>query len=109
MKPETKANLERLIMRIDAMLAGMYAGLGDEPDWRDYEASKAWRLRKSGAIAAMRQTLLDEEGARFGERPPHDHAMTLGGVSSSCTAGWEGLFRNWKNAARRRIEKDAAS
>ncbi len=114
MKPATRENLERLILRIDAMLAGMHAGIGKQPDYFNSEATPgsdrreaywAWDKQRKAALDHISLTLEAEESARFSKISDSDQVV-IAGVRSSCTSGLEGLFRNWQNAARRRIEKE---
>lgn len=111
MKPETKANLNRLIHRIDELLQAIDAEIGPRPSWggSDFQERVAYWKREEAAHTKMRAQLSREEGARFYHNPPDGHAMKLAGVRSSCTSGWHGLFRNWQNAAVRRITKETAA
>lgn len=114
MREETRQKLERLIRIVEGELARVDEACGERPKYDSFKPLEpyskkydAWLKKRELALEESKLRLADE-GARFRERPPDDHHMTLAGVSSSCTSGWDGLFRNWQNAARRRIAKEAA-
>lgn len=60
--------------------------------------------KEGGRIA---EELRINHGARIHlDREPQ--IMTLGGVRSSATGGWQALLRNWRTAARRRLRDQEA-
>lgn len=113
MEPATRENLERLVDRVDELLAAMDAKLGEPPSFASsdysFEVMSNWWDRERKALDELRDTLRRDEGARYRDNPPNGHHVTLAGISSSSTSGWRGAFGNWKTAARRRIEKAAAA
>ena len=69
-------------------------------DWRDFE--RAHKARKA-ELAEIADTLREEFGARI-RFDAITCRMSMLGISTTCTAGGEGLFRNWISAARRVAE-----
>lgn len=110
MKPETRTNLHRLINLVDALLTGLDEKLGAQPAWDNssYEARLEYWRAEHAALDTLRDRLAETEGARFYHQPPDGHAIRMGGIRSSSTSGWRGALTNWQNAARRRIQKEAA-
>jgi hypothetical protein len=105
MRQDTRENLERLIARIENLLAALEADVGPQPDYflSDRETYWSWSKKHRAGLDAIRARLEAEEKARFSATPGSSEALTMAGVRSSCTSGMEGLLRNWRNAARRRI------
>lgn len=91
------ANLERLIAKID----GIIAGLPERDRTYDHAQWRAWRA----AVDEGFERLLREEGGRTRPYTGDTVHLRLVGVSTSCTSGRYGAMRNWQAAARRRIEK----
>lgn len=77
-----------------------------EFDHKDYDG---WRQRSDAADARMLAFFTDEHGARFTERPPHDHRVQMAGIRSTSTGGWTGALQNWKRAAEAKIAAEAGA
>ncbi|WP_206523446.1 hypothetical protein, partial [Mesorhizobium sp. M5C.F.Ca.IN.020.29.1.1] len=59
------------------------------------------------AAAAILATLQNEHGATW-NAGGDGYTLKLAGIQSSCTGGAGGLLRNWRNAAQRRLDTEAA-
>ncbi|MBB3386013.1 MULTISPECIES: hypothetical protein [unclassified Rhizobium] len=94
-RPLDIAELKRLIDVVEMQLCMVPdVKVGDRDGWE----------RRNAALRKMADYLTECEGARIA-LPFDAKGMKLGGVSTSCTAGLGGLFRNWLVAARRAIAK----
>lgn len=89
--------LERLIGRIDALIAA----LPERGVEYDYDRWNAWRTAEEAAF----DTLLADEGGKSRQQGGDAIYLRMAGVSSSSTSGRAQLMRNWQWAARRRIAK----
>lgn len=109
MTPAREMMLRQLIKMVGDETAAIEQRLGERPGWgmENYEERQQYDRRKDEELRALRERLQEKEGARFNNQG-YACSMKLGGVGSSCTGGWNGLFRNWRNAAARRIEKEGA-
>lgn len=96
----TPAELERLISLVEDEIARIDVESGSFSH-ADY---LAWR-KKSDAAEGEARNRLEQIGAKFTCRPPHDHAVKLAGIRSSSTSGYVGALRNWQRAAKTRIGK----
>ncbi len=86
------ARLEQMLDRIPPAKTGS--------DWREFD--KAMRARNA-LLIEIADDLRQEYGARI-RLDALTSRMSMLGVSTTCTAGGEGLFRNWISAARRVAE-----
>lgn len=91
------AELERLIGRIDALIAT----LPERGVEYDYDRWNAWRAAEEAAF----DTFLADEGGKSRQRGGDAIYLRMAGVSSSSTWGRAQVMRNWQWAARRRIAK----
>ena len=66
-------------------------------DWHKAQREAHGRLRKE----------LSKHGAKFADRAGSHFMMSLGGIRSTSTCGWSGVFNNWMVAARKRLGKAA--
>lgn len=98
MRPETRDNLERLIVVVETALDR----LRPAPDAIDYEGWRRWDAGISHLIAELER----DEGAVYRTGDPQH--LRMAGVATSCTISREGVLRNWCAAARRRIQQAAA-
>lgn len=94
------STLQRLVAIVDQKLDEHSAEEGVMNGMRDYAA---WRERRAAATAKLVEFLTANEGARFREKPPHDHSVTMAGIRASSTMGLVGALKNWTTAARKRI------
>jgi len=94
-KPLDVDELKRLIEVVEMQLCMVPdIKVGDRDGWE----------RRNAGLRKMADYLIEREGARI--RLPFDaKGMKLGAISTSCTAGLGGVFRNWLVAARRAIDK----
>lgn len=91
------ANLERLIGRIDAMIAALPV----RGDHYDYDQ---WQRYRDAAQDTFQRLLAEENG----RTRPNDVSvihLKLAGIATSSTSGPTHAMRNWQTAARRRIAK----
>lgn len=89
--------LERLIGRIDALIAA----LPERGAEYDHDQWKNWRAAEEAAF----EVLLADEGGKSRREDGQTIYLRLAGVSSSSTSGRAQAMRNWQWAARRRIKK----
>jgi hypothetical protein len=101
-------NLQRLVDLINAKLAKLQADLGEQPDWRSYDARNAYDKRERLRMQELLKELQREEGASFDLTTGGLHALRLAGIRSSSTINWHGCLGNWKAAAAKRIAKEVA-
>lgn len=100
-------NLRRLVDLISQLEREAGERLGKQPDWAsDRDGYFAYEKRRREEIEKIKTHLTEREGARFGRKPGYDVSVTLAGIRSSCTGGDWGLLRNWKQAARMRIQRE---
>lgn len=98
-----RLDLDHVRRMIDLVDAGM-AVLSTMPTLADlYENCRA----QDKAARAILDTLQNEHGATF-SACGDGYRLQLAGIQSSCTGGPGGLLRNWRNAAKGRLIKEAA-
>ncbi len=97
--PATRIELEDAAQTLEARLERL-TPIKVGQDWRDFD--KAHKARKA-ELAEIAEMLRDEYGARI-RLDAITSRMSMLGVSTTCTAGGEGLFRGWIRAARRVAE-----
>ena len=92
--PVSPAELTAIADRVEALLKSAR----DLVQVKD-PYSAAAREEHTTAMVSLKIVLEDELKARI--NPAHDSCrIRIAGVSSSCTAGFEGAVRNWIRAAR---------
>ncbi|MER8380683.1 hypothetical protein [Mesorhizobium sp. M1399] len=95
------AHVKRMIDVVDA---GM-AVLATMPTLADlYENCRA----QDKTARAILNALQNEHGATWSAGRGDGYTLRLAGIQSSCTGGPGGLLRNWRNAAKGRLIKEAA-
>lgn len=100
-------NLRRLVDLISRLEREANERLGNQPDWStDRAGYHAYEQRRRDEIEAIKAHMTGQEGARLSRKPGYDVSVTLAGIRSSCTGGDWGLLRNWKQAARTRIQRE---
>lgn len=99
-------DLKDLVALVERKLADHEANTGPKPEGFGPQWS-AWRDRYNAGLNRVRNELEREAGAKF-RHDSCDYTMLLGGVRTSCTAGYPGLFTNWLGAARRRLGEAGA-
>ncbi|RVC56470.1 MAG: hypothetical protein EOS81_05470 [Mesorhizobium sp.] len=88
---------------IDVVEAGL-AVLSTMPKLADaYEECRAL----DNAARSILASLAHEHDASW-DQSGDAHYLRLAGIQSSCTSGAGGLLHNWRNAAKRRLEAEAA-
>ncbi|WP_415280166.1 hypothetical protein [Brucella sp. BZ] len=92
--------LKRLVALVDQKLDEHRAEEGAMNGMKDYAA---WRERRAAANAKLLDYFTANENARFLEKPPHDHSVTMAGIRSSSTMGFDAALKNWTASARKRI------
>ena len=94
--PVTPAELSALADRVEALLKSAQNLVPDQDRY-----SAAGRAEHATAMASLTIVLEGELKAKISRT--HDACrIRIAGVSTSCTAGFEGAVRNWINAARRK-------
>lgn len=92
--PVTSAELSAITDRVEALLKSAQDLVADKDPY-----SAVGRAERTTAMASLQIVLEGELKAKI--TPAHDACrIRIAGVSSSCTAGFEGAVRNWIRAAR---------
>lgn len=94
--PVTPAELRVFADRVEALLKSALDLITDKDPY-----SAVARAERTTAMASLTIVLEGELNARI--NTAHDACrIRIAGVSTTCTAGFEGAVRNWINAARRK-------
>lgn len=101
-------DLQKIVDLIDVKLADLERDLGPRPESYSAANRDYWDREKTG-LASIADELEGTYGAKIKRHNSWEYAMTIGNVRSTCTSGLRGLFRNWQNAARRRLVEVARS
>ncbi len=92
--PVSPAELSAIADRVEALLKSAQDLVQDKDPY-----SAVWRTEHNTAMASLTIVLEGELQAKISRA--HDACrIRIAGVSSSCTAGFEGAVRNWIRAAR---------
>lgn len=91
-KPIDVKDLQRLVAAIDAKIAA-----APKYEARDYDSTKLFWA----SMDAILDQLREEEGATTSKG--RTVSLKLAGIRATCTAGANGVLRNWQVAARREI------
>lgn len=96
------ANLQRLIDLIGAKLDGLPVLPSLDRSEERWQAMK----HRTAAVDALMAELAAAEGAKIRPGGSWETAMIkLAGISCTCTQGSEGVLRNWRVAARKKIDQ----
>lgn len=92
--PVAPAELSAIADQVEALMKRCQGLVLDKDPY-----SESWRANHNAAMGILKIALENDLKAKI--NPAHDACrIRIAGVSSSCTAGFEGAARNWIRAAR---------
>lgn len=95
-------DLPVLIRKVDSLLHEIDEATGP---FVAREASE-WHARRRAELERVAKILTETHGAKLNSRWD-GAAVKLAGIRSTSTSGLESALRNWREAARRKLEKEA--
>lgn len=99
---------QELLTEIVPILAKKLEAWSAEAGSFDYRDYKAWSARRHAADDRILEFFSTRYYARFTGKGS-DHAVTMAGIRSTSTSGWNGALQNWKRAAENKLAAGAGA